>query len=65
MLQLLSGGRGRVVAEGTSKERRRSMPHLETERLILRDFALSDWEAVNAIVSDSAITRDYALCLLG
>jgi len=33
------------------------MPLLETERLILRDFALSDWEAVNAIVSDSAITR--------
>jgi ribosomal-protein-alanine N-acetyltransferase len=33
------------------------MPTLETERLILRDFVLSDREALNAIVSDPAITR--------
>jgi ribosomal-protein-alanine N-acetyltransferase len=30
---------------------------LETGRLILRDFALSDWEALNAIVSDPTVTR--------
>jgi ribosomal-protein-alanine N-acetyltransferase len=33
------------------------MPILETERLILRDFAPSDWDALNAIVSDPAVTR--------
>ena len=33
------------------------MPLLETERLILRDFTLSDWEALNAFVSDPAVTR--------
>jgi RimJ/RimL family protein N-acetyltransferase len=33
------------------------MPTLETERLILRDFALNDWEALNAIVSDPAVAR--------
>ena len=33
------------------------MPILETNRLILCDFALSDWEALNAIVSDPAVTR--------
>lgn len=33
------------------------MPTLETERLILRDFALSDWGALNAIVTDPAVTR--------
>src|SRR5579885_3466400 len=33
------------------------MPILETERLILRDFALSDWDALDAFVSDPAVTR--------
>jgi len=33
------------------------MPTLDTVRLILRDFVLSDWEALNAIVSDPAVTR--------
>ncbi len=33
------------------------MSLLETERLILRDFALSDWEALNAFVSDPGVTR--------
>jgi ribosomal-protein-alanine N-acetyltransferase len=33
------------------------MPNLETERLVLRDFALSDWGALNAFVSDPAVTR--------
>ena len=33
------------------------MPILETERLILRDFVLSDWEALNAFLSDPAVTR--------
>jgi [ribosomal protein S5]-alanine N-acetyltransferase len=33
------------------------MPILETERLILRDFLLSDWDAINTIVSDPAVTR--------
>jgi [ribosomal protein S5]-alanine N-acetyltransferase len=30
---------------------------LETERLLLRDFVPSDWEAINAIVSDPEVTR--------
>jgi [ribosomal protein S5]-alanine N-acetyltransferase len=30
---------------------------LETERLILRDFVLSDWDALNAFLSDPAVTR--------
>ncbi|HKS69208.1 MAG TPA: GNAT family N-acetyltransferase [Ktedonobacterales bacterium] len=33
------------------------MATLETERLFLRDFAMSDWEVLNAIVSDPAVTR--------
>lgn len=33
------------------------MPILETERLILRDFVLTDWDALNAIVSDPSVTR--------
>jgi RimJ/RimL family protein N-acetyltransferase len=33
------------------------MPILETERLVLRAFAQSDWDTVNAIVSDPAVTR--------
>ncbi len=33
------------------------MPTLETERLILRDFVLSDWDALNAFLSDPAVTR--------
>lgn len=33
------------------------MATLETDRLILRDFALSDWDALNAIVTDPAVTR--------
>ena len=33
------------------------MPTLETERLILRDFALSDWDTLNTIVTDPAVTR--------
>jgi [ribosomal protein S5]-alanine N-acetyltransferase len=33
------------------------MPTLETERLILREFLLSDWDAINTIVSDPAVTR--------
>jgi [ribosomal protein S5]-alanine N-acetyltransferase len=30
---------------------------LETERLILRDFLLEDWDALNAILSDPQVTR--------
>jgi RimJ/RimL family protein N-acetyltransferase len=33
------------------------MATLETERLILRDFAPSDWDALDAIVTDPAVTR--------
>jgi len=33
------------------------MPILETERLILRDFVLSDWDALNAFLSDPVVTR--------
>jgi ribosomal-protein-alanine N-acetyltransferase len=33
------------------------MPRLETERLILRDFVLSDWDALNAFLSDPSVTR--------
>jgi ribosomal-protein-alanine N-acetyltransferase len=33
------------------------MPILETERLILRDFVPSDWDALNAFLSDPSVTR--------
>ncbi|SRR5579875_1869673 len=33
------------------------MPTLETERLILRDFVLSDWPALNTFLSEPAATR--------
>jgi [ribosomal protein S5]-alanine N-acetyltransferase len=33
------------------------MPPLETERLILRDFVPSDWDALNAFLSDPSVTR--------
>ena len=33
------------------------MPTLETERLILRDFVASDWDALNAFLSDPSVTR--------
>jgi ribosomal-protein-alanine N-acetyltransferase len=33
------------------------MPILETERLILRDFVASDWEALNAFLSEPEVTR--------
>ena len=33
------------------------MPILETERLILRDFVLSDWDALNAFLSDPSVIR--------
>lgn len=33
------------------------MASLETDRLILRDFDVSDWDALNAIVSDPAAMR--------
>ena len=33
------------------------MSTLETERLILRDFVMSDWNALNAFLSDPAVTR--------
>lgn len=33
------------------------MPTIETERLILRDFVPSDWNALNAFLSDPAVTR--------
>ena len=33
------------------------MPTLETERLILRDLVPADWEALNAFLSDPAVTR--------
>ena len=33
------------------------MPLLRTERLILRDFMISDWEALDAILSDPEATR--------
>ena len=33
------------------------MPTIETERLILRDFVPSDWDALNAFLSDPAVTH--------
>ena len=30
---------------------------LETERLVLRDFVLADWDALNTILSDPLVTR--------
>ncbi|GEM_PF-659053 len=33
------------------------MPTLETPRLLLRDFTLADWEAVNALLTDPLVTR--------
>jgi [ribosomal protein S5]-alanine N-acetyltransferase len=33
------------------------MPTIETERLILRDFVLADWDALNAFLSDPSVTR--------
>jgi RimJ/RimL family protein N-acetyltransferase len=33
------------------------MPTIETERLILRDVVPSDWEALNAFLSDPSVTR--------
>lgn len=33
------------------------MATLETERLILRDFTLSDWDAIDEIVTDPLVTR--------
>ena len=33
------------------------MPIIETERLILRDFALTDWDGLNAILSDPDVTH--------
>lgn len=33
------------------------MPTIETERLILRDFIPSDWDALNAFLSDPDVTR--------
>src|SRR5438874_5773813 len=33
------------------------MPTLETERLILRDFVLTDWDALNTFLSDPSVTR--------
>jgi ribosomal-protein-alanine N-acetyltransferase len=33
------------------------MPSIETERLILRDFAMSDWDALNEFLSDPDVTR--------
>lgn len=33
------------------------MPMLETARLILRDFSLADWVALNEVLSDPEVTR--------
>jgi RimJ/RimL family protein N-acetyltransferase len=33
------------------------MPILGTERLVLRDFALRDWDTLNDFMSDPAVTR--------
>lgn len=33
------------------------MPILETKRLVLRDFVLSDWDALNAFLSDPLVTH--------
>jgi ribosomal-protein-alanine N-acetyltransferase len=33
------------------------MPLLQTERLLLRDFALTDWDALDTILSDPCVTR--------
>ena len=33
------------------------MPTVETKRLILRDFVPSDWDALNAFLSDPTVTR--------
>ena len=33
------------------------MPTLATERLLLREFAPNDWDALNAIVTDPVVTR--------
>jgi RimJ/RimL family protein N-acetyltransferase len=36
------------------------MPSIQTERLVLRDFVLSDWDALNAFLSDPSVTRYVA-----
>jgi RimJ/RimL family protein N-acetyltransferase len=36
---------------------KKDMHTLETERLILRDFALTDWDTLNAMLSDSLVTQ--------
>lgn len=46
-----------VCVPHRKKVREKEMPTLETERLILRDFVLSDWEALNALLSDPDVTR--------
>jgi [ribosomal protein S5]-alanine N-acetyltransferase len=33
------------------------MPIIETERLLLRDFLLSDWNALNSFLSNPSVTR--------
>ncbi len=33
------------------------MPTIETERLILRDVVPSDWDALDAFLSDPVVTR--------
>lgn len=30
---------------------------LETERLVLRDFAMADWDALSTILSDPLVTH--------
>ena len=36
---------------------RKNMPILETERLILRDFAPTDWDELNTMLADPLVTR--------
>ncbi len=33
------------------------MATIETERLILRDFSMDDWDALNSIIADPEVTR--------
>jgi [ribosomal protein S5]-alanine N-acetyltransferase len=35
----------------------KSMPIIETERLVLRDFLLSDWNQLNSFLSNRSVTR--------
>ena len=48
---------GKHLGEGSSRTQRDVMLTLETDRLLLGDFAPADWDAINAVLSDREVTR--------